>query len=64
VRSFCHRIAALQRHIETSMASWRGLRQDDNDEAHRLAAELEARAHKQLYSAFRVEAVPVRPPPG
>jgi hypothetical protein len=55
------------------MATWRVLRQDDNgnvfvvadslDEgaARQLAAELEARAHKQLYF---VEEAPLPPVPG
>lgn len=68
---------ALQRRgrcsIQARMAAWRVLRQDDNgnvfvvadalDEAtaRRLAAELEARAHKQLYF---VEEAPLPPLPG
>jgi hypothetical protein len=59
--------------IQASMATWRVLRQDDNgnvfvvadslDEgaARQLAAELEARAHKQLYF---VEEAPLPPVPG
>jgi hypothetical protein len=59
------------------MATWRVLRQDDNgnvfvvadsldeDAARRLAAELEARAHKQLYMIERApEASPVSPASG
>ena len=59
------------------MASWRVLRQDDNgnvfvvsaslpeDAARRLAAELEARAHKQIYFVERdPESAPVSPGSG
>ena len=67
----------LGRRIEACMASWRVVRQDDNGNtyvvagaleeaaARRLADELEARAHKQLYSV-EPEALPgpVRPPGG